>query len=55
MAEKSFYVTIRIDLESTNKNITEDKVQQIVSEMAYDISYNDGRTKIVNHEIKDIQ
>ena len=55
MTEKSFYVTIRVDLESTNKTISEDKVQQIVSEMAYSVSYNDGRTKIVNHEIKDIE
>jgi len=52
--EKSFYVKIRVDIES-DRQITDDLIQEIASEMDYDISYQDGQTKIINHEIKEIE
>lgn len=57
MAKKhkhSFYVQIRIDIES-DKKVDDDMIQEVVSEMDNNFSFEGEKVRIFDYEIKDIQ
>jgi len=50
MNQKSIYITVRIDLES-NDEITEEMVQDVVSELDYEFSSGIGGVPVIGTEI----